>query len=101
MPGPPVLIYEHYLGGTADQIRSQMFAYMFVFSPPATAIAIFAGIFTREVIEYSAAGVLGVAVGVGLAALARPRVAERWFGAITALVLIAGGSAAFLAALLA
>jgi hypothetical protein len=100
MPGPPVVVYQHYLGGTPDQIRAQMFAYQVLFGPLATAIAVFAGIFSRDVLAYAAAGVLGVAIGVGLGAFARPRVAERWFGVVTVVVLVAAGGSAFLAAAL-
>ena len=32
MPGPPALVYQHYLGGSADEIRSQMFVYMVLFT---------------------------------------------------------------------
>lgn len=101
MPGPPVLVYQHFLGGSAEQIRSEMFAYMLLFSGPATLIAAFAGVFTRDVLGLAVVGVVGVAAGVGLAAFARPLVSERWFGFITAGVLVLAGGSAFLAAILA
>ncbi len=101
MPGPPALVYQHYLGGSADEIRSQMFVYMVLFTPLATLIAAFTGVFTRDVLALAAVGAVGVVAGVGLAGLARPRVDERWFGGITVVVLIASGGTAFLAALLA
>jgi uncharacterized membrane protein YfcA len=101
MPGPPVLIYQHYLGGNAGEIRSQMFVYMLLFTPLATLIASFTGVFTRDVLGLAAFGVVGVVAGVGLASLARPRVSERWFGAITAVVLMTAGGSALAAALFA
>jgi uncharacterized membrane protein YfcA len=101
MPGPAVLLYQHYLGGSADEIRAQMFAYLLIFTPMATLIAAFAGVFTRDVLGLAVFGVVGVASGVGLASIARPRVNERWFGLITALVLFAAGGSAFVAAIVA
>lgn len=101
MPGPPVLIYQHYLGGSAGEIRAEMFAYMLLFTPLATLIAAFTGVFTRDVLVLAPVGLVGVASGVALASVARPRVDQRWFGVITAVVLVAAGGSAFVAALLA
>jgi len=63
MPGPPVLLYEHWRGGTADAVRSAMFGFNAVIAGPAVVFALVAGVVTDSAWGFIAAALPGLVVG--------------------------------------
>jgi len=92
MGGPPVILYQHWIGGGAIAIRSKMFAFFFWGGIPAVALAVIAGVLDAEswryVLAASAGLIPGIAAGRGL----RPRISEVLFGRLSMALL--GGTAA-------
>jgi len=91
MGGPPVILYQHWIGGGAAAIRSKMFAFFFWGGIPAVILAILAGVLDADAWTYvlvAAAGLVpGIAAGRGL----RPRISEILFARLSMALL--GGTA--------
>jgi len=51
MGGPPIVLYQHWIGGGADRIRGSLTAYFFWVGIPATAMTVPSGVFTSHVIR--------------------------------------------------
>jgi hypothetical protein len=92
MSGPPIILYQHWVGGGAEAIRSRMFAFFAWTGVPAIVFAASAGIFTREVWLYSAAACVAIPVGAVAGRLVRPRMGELVFARLSMGLL--GGTAA-------
>lgn len=87
MGGPPVVIYQHWVGGSAERIRNALTAYFFWLGIPATLIALPTGLFTRDVLRSVAFALPALAAGMAVGRYVRPRLPEAWFGPISMLVL--------------
>ncbi|MDA1010371.1 MAG: sulfite exporter TauE/SafE family protein [Chloroflexi bacterium] len=92
MGGPPVVLYQHWIGGGAAAIRARMFAFFAWTAIPAIVIAAATGIFTTQVWLYSAVAGISLPVGILAGRFARPRMDERLFGRLSMGLL--GGAAA-------
>ncbi len=87
MGGPPVVLYQHWVGGGSERIRGRLYAYFFWLGVPATLMAVPTGLFTEQVIRDSAVALPALAAGILLGRVLRPRLAERWFGLLSMLLL--------------
>jgi len=92
MGGPPIVLYQHWIGGGAERIRGRLFAYFFWIGIPATLIIIPSGLFTRDVLRDTALAIPALVVGLVGGRLIRPHIAEHWFGRLS-MLLLAGTSA--------
>ena len=92
MGGPPIVLYQHWIGGGAERIRGRLFAYFFWVGVPATLMIIPTGLFTRHVLRDSALALPALALGVVAGRLLRPHLSEAWFGRLS-MVLLAATSA--------
>jgi len=92
MSGPPIILYQHWVGGGAEAIRTKMFAFFAWTGLPAIMVAASAGIFTREVWLYSAAACIAIPVGAVAGRIVRPRMGELVFTRLSMGLL--GGTAA-------
>lgn len=88
MPGPPVIIYQHWIGGGAEQIRSRMFAYMIAMALPTTMILLIMGVFSWQIIYYAAPGLLAVFVGNYISQKTRDLMTEQIFKSLSIALLI-------------
>ncbi len=79
MPGPPVLLYQHWRGGSADAVRSTMFAFNAAIAVPGVALAVLSGVVSTTSLEFVAVAVPGLAVGVLGGRLSRPYLTDRRF----------------------
>ena len=93
MPGPPVIIYQHWIGGGAENIRSRMFAYMLAMAIPTTLLLLLMGVFTRQTLTYAIPGVLAVIAGNYISRLVRPHMSENLFKLCSTLLLLLSASA--------
>ena len=91
MGGPPIVLYQHWIGGGAERIRGRLFAYFFWVGVPATLIVAPSGVFTRDVLRHAALALPLLAVGLVAGRLIRPHIAEAWFGRLS-MLLLAGTS---------
>ena len=91
MGGPPIVLYQHWIGGGAERIRGRLFAYFFWVGVPATLIIVPSGLFTRDVLRDTALALPALFVGLVGGRLIRPHIAERWFGRLS-MLLLAGTS---------
>lgn len=87
MGGPPIVLYQHWIGGGAERIRGRLFAYFFWVGVPATLIVAPSGVFTRDVLLNGALALPALAVGLVAGRLIRPHIAEAWFGRLSMLLL--------------
>lgn len=87
MGGPPIVLYQHWIGGGAERIRGRLFAYFFWVGVPALALMAPSGVFTRTVLRDSALALPALALGLVAGRLARPHIAESWFGRLSMLLL--------------
>ena len=87
MGGPPIVLYQHWIGGGAERIRGRLFAYFFWVGVPATLIVAPSGVFTRDVLRDTALALPVLAVGLVAGRLIRPHIAEAWFGRLSMLLL--------------
>ena len=87
MGGPPIVLYQHWIGGGAERIRGRLFAYFFWLGMPATLLMIPSGVFTRDVLRSSVLAIPALAVGLAAGRLIRPHIAEAWFGRFSMLLL--------------
>ena len=88
MPGPPVIIYQHWIGGGADQIRSRMFAYMIAMALPTTIILLIMGVFSWQIIYYAVPGLLAVFAGNYISQKTRNLMTEQIFKSLSIALLI-------------
>lgn len=91
MGGPPIVLYQHWIGGGAERIRGRLFAYFFWVGIPATLIVAPSGLFTRQVLRDFAFAVPMLVVGLAVGRQMRPHVPEAWFGRLS-MLLLAGTS---------
>jgi uncharacterized membrane protein YfcA len=77
--GPPIVLYQHWLGGGPTVIRGRLFAYFALSSLPGLAIATAGGVITRQVLVQSALALPVIAVAVALGPRVRARLSEVWF----------------------
>lgn len=89
MGGPPIVLYQHWIGGGATRIRGRLFAYFFWVGVPATLLVVPSGVFTRDVLRDCALALPALAVGLVGGRLLRPHIAEAWFGRLSMLLLAA------------
>ncbi len=87
MGGPPIVLYQHWIGGGAERIRGRLFAYFFWVGVPALALMAPSGIFTRSVLRDSALAFPALVAGLVVGRLIRPHIAEAWFGRLSMLLL--------------
>lgn len=87
MGGPPIVLYQHWIGGGADRIRGSLTAYFFWVGIPATAMTVPSGVFTSHVIRTALIALPVAAMGVALGRFVRARLSEAWFGRVSMLVL--------------
>lgn len=99
MGGPPVVLYQHWLGRPAASIRASMFAYFALLSVLSLPVVWFGGVITEDVATNLIAALPALAAGLLAGRWARGHLPERWFRRIT-LALLAGTSVtAFIGAL--
>lgn len=96
MGGPPVVLYEHWIGGGQTAIRSRMFAFLTWTGVPTIGLAALSGVLEREVWLYSLAAVAALPLGVVAGRLTRHRISEDVFARASMGLL---GGTAMLAAL--
>lgn len=89
MGGPPIVLYQHWIGGGAMRIRGRLFAYFFWVGVPALLLILPSGVFTRDVLRSSALALPALGVGLVGGRLIRPHIAEAWFGRLSMLLLAA------------
>jgi len=87
MGGPPIVLYQHWIGGGAERIRGRLFAYFFWMGVPALALMAPSGVFTRSVLRDSALALPALVVGLVAGRLIRPHISETWFGRLSMLLL--------------
>lgn len=87
MGGPPIVLYQHWIGGGAERIRRRLFAFFFWVGIPATLIVAPSGLFTRHVLRDVALALPALAVGLFMGRLVRPHIPEAWFGRLSMLLL--------------
>ena len=91
MGGPPVILYQHWIGGGATAIRSKMFAFFFWGAIPAVVLAMLAGVIDGDAWWFALAASAGLAPGIAMGRLLRPRISELLFGRLS--VALLGGTA--------
>ncbi|MEX2372416.1 MAG: sulfite exporter TauE/SafE family protein [Dehalococcoidia bacterium] len=92
LPGPPVILYQHWIGGGAAAIRSRMFVFFVWTGIPTVVIAALSGVFDADVWRYSLAAIPALPAGILAGRVLRPRLPEpafRWLS----MALLAGTSA--------
>lgn len=98
MGGPPIVLYQHWIGGGAQRIRGRLFAYFFWLGVPATVMAALSGVF-EGVLLATLLAFPSVAAGIVLGRLARPYINELWFGRGSMLLLAATAAVAIVGVL--
>jgi len=100
MGGPPIVLYQHWVGGDAAAIRRRLFAYFAFFATPGIPMALLSGVLTLDVWGFVLAGVPAVGLGIVLGRALRPHLAEHWFQRLSmALLALTAGAAVVGAAL--
>jgi len=89
MGGPPVVLYQHWVGGGAQQIRARLYAYFFWLGIPATLMAVPAGVFTSEALRDAAVAIPGLLLGIVMGRRLRPHLGEHWFWRLSMAMLVA------------
>lgn len=101
MGGPPVILYQHWIGGGAASIRSRMFAFFFWGAIPTVLLAIVTGVIDADSWPYVLAACLGLVPGILGGRDLRPRINEVLFGRLSMGLLGGTASVAALGAALA
>jgi uncharacterized protein len=87
MPGPPVILYQHWVGGGSGTIRSRMFAFFLWMSLPTVVIAAIGGVVTWNIVFHTTAAAPAILAGVWAGRPLRSRLSEGWFSRLTMLLL--------------
>ncbi len=95
MGGPPVVLYQHWLGRPADSIRANMFAYFAVLSVFSLPVVWYGGVITEEVARNLVAALPALAAGLLAGRWVRGQLPEHWFRRITLALLAGTALAAF------
>ena len=103
MNGPPVLLYLHWTGGFASEIRARMIAFLAFSSLPGVIIGTAFGLIDSDVVVLVLAGIPGIAAGLWMGRRLRHRLSEEQFAvasmsvlAIASVVAIGGAVSALL-----
>ncbi len=99
LSGPPVILYQHWVGGGAQEIRSRMFAFFLWTGVPTVFMAWGGRVLSGEAWVYAVAAILGLVPGIALGRLARPRVTELAFTRLSMGLLALTATLAILGAL--
>lgn len=83
MGGPPVILYQHWVGGGAAAIRSKMFAFFFWGGFPAVALAVASGVLHADSWPLVLAATVGIVPGVAAGRGMRPRLGEQLFARLS------------------
>lgn len=83
MGGPPVILYQHWVGGGAAAIRSKMFSFFLWSGVPAVLLAIAGGVIDAEAWPYVVAASVGLPIGIVAGRGLRPRISEVLFGRLS------------------
>ena len=83
MPGPPVLLYQHWRGGTADAVRSAMFGFNALIAGPAVLFAVVAGVVTESALGFIAAALPGLVVGAVAGGVLRGHLSDAYFARLS------------------
>ena len=83
MGGPPVILYQHWIGGGAAAIRSKMFAFFFWGGVPAVLLAVASGVLNADSWPYVLAASVALPVGIYAGRGLRPRISEALFGRLS------------------
>lgn len=83
LPGPPIILYQHWVGGGAAAIRGRMFAFFLWGGLLTVPMAMLGGVIDAEVWGYSAATTAGLPLGVVAGRLAHPRISELAFARLS------------------
>lgn len=95
MGGPPVVLYQHWLGRSAASIRGSMFAYFALLSVLSLPIVWFGGVITEDVAMNLVYALPALAAGLLMGRWARGHLPDRWFRQITLALLAATSLVAF------
>ncbi len=95
MGGPPVVLYQHWLGRPADSIRGNMFAYFALLSVLSLPVVWFSGVITEDVTMNLVFALPALAAGLLAGRWARGHLPDRWFRHITLALLAATSLVAF------
>lgn len=87
MPGPPVLLYQHWRGGAPEAVRSAMFGFNGLLAIPAVIFAVGAGVVTESVLGFVAVALPGLAVGGVSGAMLRGHLSDVVFVRLSFVVL--------------
>jgi uncharacterized membrane protein YfcA len=98
LSGPPVILYQHWIGGRAGEIRSRMFAFFFWTGIPAVAIAAVSGVFGPDVWKYSLVASLALPGGVLAGRLFRGHMSDLMFARLSLTLLGATSAVATIGA---
>ncbi len=101
MGGPPVVLYQHWLGGDAATIRRRLFAYFAFFGLPGIPMALIGGVLTPDVWAFVVVGLPAIALGIASGRLLRPRLSEVAFRRLSMALLALTATTAALGAALA
>lgn len=99
-PGPPIVLYLHWAGGTPHEIRGRLFAYFLWTAIPAVAMAGAGGVFTRNIGLLSLVSVPAVIGGILIGRRMRVFVSVLWFARLSMLLLALASIAAIIGAVL-
>ncbi|MCZ6544615.1 MAG: sulfite exporter TauE/SafE family protein [Chloroflexi bacterium] len=92
IPGPPVLLHEHWRGGSAHAVRSVMFGFNGLLAIPAIIFATASGALSVDVWEYVLVALPGLAFGVAVGARLRQRTSDAMFTRASLVLLLAAGA---------
>ncbi len=99
LSGPPVILYQHWVGGGAAGIRSRMFAFFFWTGIPAVLMGLGGNVFSADTWWYAAAASVGILPGIALGRNMRPRIGEHAFSRLSMGLLAATSALAVLGAI--
>jgi len=97
--GPPIVLYQHWVGGAPAELRARLILYMVLIAVPGFGMAAGAGLVTQRVITLAGASLPIAVVGVLVGRVARTRFSAEWFRRASMAVLTASALAAVAAAL--
>jgi uncharacterized membrane protein YfcA len=76
MGGPAMVLYFHWVGGSAWQFRSRMFSFAAMAGVPSIAIAVLAGVYDGDTIPVVVAGLAGAGLGILAGLRLRPWITD-------------------------